>query len=147
MDTGLCKRGGGLCIYYNKHLACDTNKWKEYNMSSPDLELQVVEFKREKPRNVLFFNVDRPPNGNVDKMVEHLNHAMSNIPRRDRKDIVIMGDFNVNVLSPSVERRKLIRFGQLNSLEQLINQPTRCTATTANAIDLIFCDELMCIRA
>ena len=42
VETGLLKRGGGLCIYYDKHLVCDTNKWKIYNTSNPDIELQVV---------------------------------------------------------------------------------------------------------
>ena len=140
VDTGLPKRGGGLCIYYNKHLNCDVNKWERYNISNCDVELQVVEFHREKARNILFLNVYRPPNGNVENMVNCLNLALTNIPRLDRKDIVVMGDFNVNMSSYNIEKRKLTRFGQLNNLEQLVKQPTRTTSTTANILDLIFCN-------
>ena len=85
VDTGIIKRGGGLCIYYSKFLACDTDKWKEYNVSSQDLQLQIVEFNRQKAKNVVFFNVYRPPNGNVENAVDHLNLVLSVIPRRDRK--------------------------------------------------------------
>ena len=140
VDTGLRKRVGGLCIYYNKHLACDTSKWREFNISSPDLELQMVEFIREKARNVIFLNIYRPPNGRVENMIDHINLALSSISRRDRKDVVLMGDFNVNMLVRNADERKLLRFGQINNLEQLIKQPTRCTSTTANIIDLLFCD-------
>ena len=140
VDTGMAKREGGLCIYYDKGLACDSNKWEEFNISSPDLEVQFLEFVRKKARNVVFLNVYRPPNGKVDIMIDHLNLIMANISRRNRKDIVIMGDFNVIMNTNSVDERKLTRFGQLNTLEQLISQPTRCTSTTANVIDLIFCE-------
>ena len=75
---------GGLCIYYNKYLGCDVNKWKMYNTSN-DVELQVVEFQHEKARNVLFFNVYRLPNGNVENLVNCLNLALTNIPRLDRR--------------------------------------------------------------
>ena len=140
VDTGMLKRGGGLCIYYSKHFACDTNKWKEFNISSLDLELQVVEFIRDKARNIVFLNIYRPPSRNVDNMIDRLNLVLSNIHGRDRKDIVVMGDFNVNMLINNADESKVCRFGQINSLEQLINQPTRCTSTIASVIDLIFCD-------
>ena len=138
IDTGLPKRGGGLCIYYDKQLACDTSKWKQYNVSTQDLELQVVEFCRDKARKILFLNVYRPPNGNVGNLVDHLNLVLSSIPRIDRKDVLVIGDFNENMKGENPDKIKLTRFGYTNSLEQLITKPTRCTATAANVIDLIF---------
>ena len=51
-----------------------------------------------------------------------------------------MADFNVNMSSQNADSRKMTRFGQIDNLVQLIDQPTRCTSTTANIIDLIFCD-------
>ena len=138
IETGLPKRGGGLCIYYSKQLASDTSKWRGYNVSSPDLELQIVEFCREKARNIILLNVYRPPNGNVENMVNHLNLTLSNIPRQDRKDIIVMGDFNVNMSGNDADKRRLIRFSQVSSLDQLIESPTRCTVNTSSMIDLIF---------
>ena len=138
IDTGIPKRGGGLCIYYSIHLLCDSSKWAIYNLSNTDLELQIVEIVREKARNMLLFNVYRPPNGNVDKMIMHLTTVLSEIHRIDRKDLMIMGDFNVNMATDNIDSRKLIRFGQVNDIEQLIKKPTRCTSTTANTIDLLF---------
>ena len=60
--------------------------------------------------------------------------ALTNLPRLDRKDIVIMGDFNVNMSNDNVEKRNLTRFVQLNNVEHLINPPTRSTETTANIL-------------
>ena len=59
--TGLPKRGGGLAIYYVDTLCCDYNKWAQNNVSSPDVEVQVDEFIRDKVRNIIFINVYRPP--------------------------------------------------------------------------------------
>ena len=69
-------------------------------------------------------------------MVDHLNLVLSNIPRIDRKDVLVMGDFNVNMKGEKPDKNKLTRFGYTNRLEQLITKPTRCTATAANVIDL-----------
>ena len=139
VDTGLPNlRGGGLCIYYSKYLTCDKNIWEQYNVSTQDLELQIVEFIRVKARNMVVLNIYRPPNGNVDTMINYLNTALSNIPRLDRKDVVIMGDFNINVSPDNLDAKKLTRFGQANSFEQLIKTPAHCTATWANTIDLFF---------
>ena len=85
---------------------------------------------------MLVVNVYRPPNGNVVEMISYLDTVLLNIPRMDRKDVVIMGDFNVNISADSLDARQLVRFGQTNSLDKLIKTPTLCTATTANTIDL-----------
>ena len=138
VDTGLPKRGGGLCVYYNKQMSCNISKWEQYCVSSPDLELQVLEFRRKNARDLILFNVYRPPNGNVDLMIQQMNMVISNIQRLERKDLLVLGDFNVNMLSDNTDMKKVTRFGQLNDLNQLIKGPTRCTATTSSTIDLMF---------
>ena len=138
VDTGIPKRGGGLCIYYRENLVCDKSKWEAYNVSNADLELQIVELQREKARNMILFNVYRPPNGSVGTMVDHLNMVLSNVPRMDRKDIIILGDFNVNMFADDADTRKLLKFGQVNEVEQLIKKPTRCTVNTTSLIDLLY---------
>ena len=54
-------------------------------------------------------------------------------------DIIMLGDFNVNVLAAKDPlRQQLIRFANLHYLEQLIKTPTRITEKSATAIDLLF---------
>ena len=77
VDTGLYKRGGGLAIYFQDTLSCDAKKWKQFNTSSPHIEAHVVEFIRDKVRNIIFVNVYRPPTGNVEIMVDHMNNILS----------------------------------------------------------------------
>ena len=56
------------------------------------------------------------------------------------KDIIIMGDFNANVVAPKLwkYKKELIHATQLYGLNQLINEPTRVTEHTRSAIDLVF---------
>ena len=139
-DNGLIKRGGGLALYYANALSCDDKKWAHLNISSLNIEVQVVEFIRHKVRNMVFINVYRPPNGSVQTLTNHLSLILSSIPRLDRKDVVFMGDFNIDLLRKNPDSKKIIRFGELNSLVQLVDLPTRVTATSSSLIDLIFCN-------
>ena len=56
------------------------------------------------------------------------------------KDLIIMGDFNVDViaLKPCEYTRKLMQTTRLLGLCQLVNKPTRVTEFTSTAIDLVF---------
>ena len=138
IDKGLPKRGGGLAIYYADSLSCDTKKWAHFNISSSYIEIQVVEFVRDKARNIIFINVYRPPNGNVQLMVDHMTNILSNVPRIDRKDVIFMGDFNVDLLSNTPDTKKLIRFSELYGMVQNIKSPTRVSSMSSSMIDLIF---------
>ena len=139
VDTGLLKRGGGLAIYYVDTLSCDSKKWAHFNQWTQHIEVQVVEFIREKARNIIFVNVYGPPNGVVEGMTGCLSRIITNIPRLDCKDLVLMGDFNVDLLINNPDVRRLTRFRELNSLLQLIDVPTRVTPTTSSLLDLILC--------
>ena len=141
IDTGLPKRGGGLAINHANTLSCDSYKWADFNISTLHIRAQVVEFIRDKVRNIVLINVYRPPNGNVQVLIDCLSNIVSNIPILDRKDIVIMGDFNIDLLDKSLDakNKKLIRFQELNSMLQFIKSPTRISPTSASIIDLIFC--------
>ena len=118
-------------------MSCDSNKWAHFNQWTQHIEVQVVEFIREKARNIIFVNVYRPPNRVVEIMTGCLSRILTNIPRIDRKDLVLMGDFNVDLLINSPDVRRLTRFRELNSLLQLIDVPTRVTPTTSSLLDLI----------
>ena len=135
----MVKRGGGLGIYYDHSLLHDADVYGEYNCSNKDLELQIVQFTRKNARKTVIFNVYRPPTGALDVAIDHLNEAILAISHVDRKDIVVLGDFNVDILEKRHKDTKaLIYFASTNGLVQLIDSPTRCTSITDKAIDLIF---------
>ena len=135
----LVKRGGGLGVYYNPDMLCDSDTLRNRSISSKDLELQVLQFTRKNARKIVLFNVYRPPNGVLDNALDHLNETVMSIPQYARKDIVILGDFNVDVLNRRHREAKSLKyFASVNGLSQFIKCPTRCTPTSDKAIDLIF---------
>ena len=56
-------------------------------------------------------------------------------------DIVILGDFNLNILNAQLQR-KVIDLCQQYNLSQLINEPTNFTESSASIIDLIMVSNL-----
>ncbi len=53
-------------------------------------------------------------------------------------DIIMLGDYNVDVSRPSTAKRKLDQFTKSKSLFQLIDVPTRTTVNTKSIIDHIY---------
>ena len=130
------KTGGGLIIYYESHLDCDTTKWQHLNRSNDHLEIQVVEFNL-KSRNLILLNTYRPPSGNVDECLSQAQAVLDEVTRNN-KDIVFMGDFNINYKKRNdVNTKKLKELVNNNNLTQIIKDHTRYTQTTRSTIDLI----------
>ena len=69
-----------------------------------------------------------------ERWLKCLTNFLSNIPRLDRKDIIFMGDFNVDLLTNSPETNRLIRFSKLSSLIQTINTPQKNIANLINRL-------------
>ena len=70
--------------------------------------------------------------------VEVQSNIISKIPRLERKDIILMEDFDIDLLNNSPDAKKFLRFSELNGLLQTINKPTRISPTSTSMIDLIF---------
>ena len=133
------KRGGGLCVYYNTEMSCNSESWSRFNVSNCDLELQILQFNRKNARNLILMNVYRPPNGDVGKAIDSINEAILNIRQLSRKDLVVMGDFNIDFANKRHKNVKALSyFASLNGLTQLITEPTRYTPVAHTTIDLIF---------
>jgi hypothetical protein len=58
----------------------------------------------------------------------------------ENKELIIMGDVNCDFFKspPDAHTRKLQFLSSLYQFDQLINEPTRVTGTSATGIDLIF---------
>ena len=53
--------------------------------------------------------------------------------------VVMMGDFNCNMLNPDSHTSKLGMVMSEYGMEQMIHGPTRVTQTSKTLIDLLFC--------
>ena len=124
------KNGGGLSIYYQDYLDCDTSKWQYLNKSNDNLELQIVEFN-VKSRNLILFNIYRPPSGNTDDWLIELQTALDEVNQRNKNlDINIRENNNAHA-------KKLKDLVNNNNLKQITQDYTRCTRNTRSTIDLI----------
>ncbi len=131
-------RSGGGCAVLIK------SKWpskRRIDLESDSLEMVCVEICPEKAKNTIFTVMYKPPIMNHDEFVKGFeNDLLTKLGDELNKDIIIMGDFNANVIAPKLCKyaRKLMQISRLYGLNQLIEEPTRVTEHTSTAIDLIF---------
>lgn len=135
------KKGGGLCIYHNIHLPVDGDTLKHLNTSSPDIESQWVIAKPNNTKPILIANIYRPPTGNTHTFIQTLQDKLSLIDHIHRYELVILGDFNIDLNANSTNTtaaKELQSWAKLYNLEQHVQSPTRVNANTRTTIDLIF---------
>ena len=138
-NSSAIKRGGGLLLYIHKdinfNLMVDVGK----NISSPDCELQRIELCSDVQKNIVLYNIYRPPSGKVHKFVEHLSSVYEKEERLTTKETVFLGDFNINYSAKkSCDTKKLISWQHKFGLTQHIKSPTRASKSARSVIDLIF---------
>ena len=110
-----------------------------------DLELEKteavwVEIHLEKSR-ILLCNIYRPPNSQgsyIDTLGDMLELASN-----ERKEVIVMGDLNCNILSPNSMTSHLMSIMDDHQLTQLISEPTRTTANLHTLIDHCFVSSLL----
>ena len=70
------------------------------------------------------------PDGNVARALEVIEDDLCSVMGNDNPDIVLLGDFNIDVSKQNAASRKLSLFTTNNSLKQIITTSTRVTNTT-----------------
>ena len=111
------RMGSGVAIYFR-----DNINIKNRNELVPDsLEALCVEVRKPKSKAILIVSCYRPPNSNheVLKLIENLIKNLDN----EEKEIVILGDFNYDVLNQSVTHNpdNFLEILNLYQLHQLTN--------------------------
>ena len=91
------KRGGGLLTLVHNELNFTGDHDIAKNISLPDCEMQRLELSSAHQKNIVVYNIYRPPLGSVDSCVELLNHSLENENNLSNKELICMGDFNVNL--------------------------------------------------
>nr|CAI5821178.1 unnamed protein product [Callosobruchus analis] len=128
-------RGGGVAIYARKNTVCsiisvDTKGfdelWLTTNISGQKYAIGVIY---------------KPPNYNVHQFASELEDSI-NIICQNFDNIILSGDFNIDV--SKINKTSTILLNNLlesYDLIQLIDQPTRITATSQSIIDIIICSK------
>nr|CAI5861082.1 unnamed protein product [Callosobruchus analis] len=122
-------RGGGVAVYVRSSIKC-----KVVDIETPTnaLECMIITFKvRHSSFCVGIFY--RPPKENLLEAIQFLDNKLASL-RSEYDELVLLGDFNVNVLIDN----KLNDCLQTYGLKQIITEPTRITETSATLLDPIF---------
>ena len=128
---------GGVALYTNKSL----NAVKRTDLSVNDEEFETVwvEIKNIKSKSILCCCAYKQPSSSPERFTEHIETILHNLARENR-NIVILGDFNINLLNcenhPASEN--FLNMMNSNLLLSYILQPTRVTDRSATLIDNLF---------
>ena len=125
--------GGGVVLYVRDNIPFSERK----DLISKDLEMVCIEINRPYNKSLLINVWYRPPNSDInffDEYVEFLCKCQA-----ENKELIVLGDLNCDVSKTPLDNqtRKLQFLCSLYQFDQLINEPTRVTPTSASLIDLI----------
>ena len=83
-------------------------------------------------------NVYRPPNGTPSRALEFIRTCLKSYDNLHKREIVIMGDLNINLLHPNFTGSKQLKeLCRDFNLTQLIETPTKITQATKTLLDII----------
>ncbi|OON91327.1 MAG: hypothetical protein ATN33_01430 [Epulopiscium sp. Nele67-Bin001] len=123
-------RGGGVLIYVREKYKCELIRWpKEANVECIGLNISLCP-----AMSFTVICVYRPPSAK-DVFYDHLQTILKHC--NSKKEIILLGDFNVNWDSKS-DKKKIKHLTDKYNLIQIIKGPTRITNTSNTTIDLIF---------
>ena len=109
-----------------------------------ELELEVVEALwievKGRGESLLVCNVYRPPNANAEWM-DDVEAIIENV-LTVRMTVVVLGDFNCDMLRPNFSGRRLQMMMAEYGLTQLIDGPTRVTENSSAMLDLLFSTDI-----
>ena len=131
------RHGGGVAMYIRSTI----NYSVRDDLSDENIETITVEITKPKSKSFLINSWYRPPNSSQDcfDVYEKLITQMDS----EDKEVILVGDFNCDwslLANNEANAQTKILAETTNALqfEQLINEPTRVTATTKSIIDLAF---------
>ena len=87
------RTGGGVCVFI--HESIDFNERKDFSISKNDSEILQIEFTN-KTKNIILSSVYRSLSSSLKEFKNSLKPIFDNI-RRNKKDLYLVGDFNINV--------------------------------------------------
>ena len=139
------KKGGGLLTFDKSNLNFVSVNDVSKNSSCQDVEIQRLELCSTVQKNIVLFNIYRPPKGSVSNCLDIIGNALEDEANLHLKEIILMGDVNLNFSAKSnPDTKKLIHWQNRLGLNQLIKTSTRSSKRSATTIDLIFTNMESC---
>ena len=120
---------GGVIIYVNENIAFKRRSDLEFN----HIECIWIEVTPNKNKSILFGVFYRPPSADSAYM-KAIEDSFGLACDSCVNDVIITGDFNLNLLSPA-SSTKIENLCQQFNLTQLIHEPTHHTEQTSSIID------------
>ena len=134
---GKCRKnglGGGVCIFIKNNIKFK----KRSDLTKSSLEGIWIEIAIKKSKPIIFGCFYRPPETSkyfTDDFDALLNETLRDI-EKEQKEVILMGDFNINYNSKSNKQFKDMM--KMNGFKQIITSPTRITKDSSSLIDLSF---------
>lgn len=122
------RRGGGVSLLINDSMSCEL--LKEFSASTDDYEVLCAE-----TRDIIFAVCYRPPDGALNVFLTFLENMLACASYR-RQNVIIGGDFNIDMNSDSARKKDFERVFLSNGCTNAIESFTRITETTQTTLDL-----------
>ena len=124
-------KGGGVPIYVPER--CRSKRRPE--LESKEVEIIWIKMRLNR-RLILIGMMYRPPH--VQSLLFTELETMLERVSSEGKDIVLMGDLNINLLATTCLSSKLTLIANENNLKQLISKPTRITDHSQTLMNVLF---------
>ena len=146
-------KGGGLAVYINRRV-CEEQDFEilhtssEENTDSPLCESMFLQLKFRLSngsfKKIIIGNFYRTPSCNPKDAISHIENIISQLDTHKNKHIILVGDFNVNLLNyeTDIVSQDLINLTTRHGFTQVISRPTRITDYTATLIDHIYTNQI-----
>lgn len=137
-----CISRGGSLIAVRQNIKSKERKDVTSLSVEHKIELSCVELEK-----CIIVCVYRPPYyDNFDIFEKNMEQVLFKLCK-SRKNVIICGDFNVNLLEKSAFSSRLVSLFCSFNLNHVFLEPTRCTESSATCIDNVFCRGEVCDKA
>jgi len=124
--------GGGILVYVKSGIPC----WRRKDLESDNMETLWIEIKLKNQKSFLLCYVYRPPSSNADwNTIFEVSLEKTFL---ESKEIILLGDLNYNYIKETTVNNTWNSIISAHNLTQLVNIPTRVTATTSTIIDHVY---------
>ncbi|XP_045470540.1 uncharacterized protein LOC123677854 [Harmonia axyridis] len=127
---------GGSALYFHKNIKGKTRKQLQKFSKYGEFECAAGEWTTKK-RQFIVLSIYRPPNGSIKTFLSAMEKVLEKI-HQENKEIIIAGDFNIELLRPNKDASELLNLMESFNLNPVINQDTRVTDRSSSSIDNIF---------
>ena len=134
----LNRLGGGLVIYHKSELK--VNEYFDMKLEECDYISMKINLSKRKSANLL--HIYRPPNCHIQSFLNSLDTVLGAL-ETSHEPLFIIGDMNIDLLSPTASMQEYLKVLRSYSLHQAINQPTRITLTTSTLLDHMIINNLV----